>query len=309
MQIVYISNRPAVFTETIQHIALFLPFLEQAVVCVPDHLEAAFKLIDAPMTLLVVPESEILLPKEKNCLSQLHHQRRNYLLRVRLAAHDLVESRFVMSDDDARPLKPMGPDVFFEAGRYRRYYFYDLAAWSSNQTEFDAGQIATHAVLDHAGFEHLSYASHMPQMIDKTIFLEAATFFTANYEGHALCEWSTYFNFAVNRYPEQFYDAEPYLTLCWPEHPLAWRLYVRPSQYCFENFTPSLYRRAQVFDHMSAQDISAEALEPLNVSKLIRWRKHTIGLMHPERALGWRKYLNPRTWVGKLFAALWRDRS
>lgn len=301
MQIVYISNRPEVFSVTLQHVALFMPFVEQAVVCVPDSLEGAFKSIVSSLDVNVVLESSVLFNDDLSDFSAMDHQRRNYLLRGQLVRSDSVAPHFIMSDDDARPLKPIALDTFIKGDRYRRYFFYDLASWFNNQTEFDAGQIATCAVLDYENFEHLSYASHMPQVIDKAMFVDAQDFFSGYAKNHPLCEWSTYFNYAPHIFPEKFHPPEPFKTLCWPEHPLAWRLLVEPQSYVFENYTPSIYENLGVFDSAWNTSGGVEEIMKNNIEKLIRWKKYQVACNYPEQSADFRKYLNPIVWINKLF--------
>ena len=301
MQAVYISNRPTIFADTLGHVALFMPFIKAIVVCVPDKQKQDFQAMASSIPIQVVAESEVLDSDETSNFRGLDHQRRNYLLRSRLIRSDKVDAQFIMSDDDARPLKPIGLDRFIKDGRYRRYFFYDLASWGNNQTEFDAGQIATCAVLDYENLEHLSYASHMPQMINKNLFIAANEFFAEHQKNHPLCEWSTYFNYAPSISPEKFHQPEAFKTICWPEHPLAWKLFIEPQSALFENFTPSLYEPTQAFAKFTSSTEDADVLAQENINKVIRWRKYQIALRHPEQSPGLLKFLKLRTWVNKVF--------
>ncbi|MFQ3246553.1 MAG: hypothetical protein ACI9SP_003206 [Arenicella sp.] len=301
MQAVYISNRPTIFAETLHHVALFMPFIKAIVVCVPDKQKQVFQAIASSVPIQVVVEGAVLSDDEVSTFSNLDHQRRNYLLRSRLIRSDKIDAQFIMSDDDARPLKTVTLDTFIKDGRYRRYFFYDLAAWNNNQTEFDAGQIATCAVLDYENLEHLSYASHMPQIIDKVMFVETHNFFERHAKNWPLCEWSSYFNFAANRHPEKFLPAEVFLTLCWPEHPLSWKHSIEPANYSFENYTPNLYQRQSIFKNLSSDAEDRANIITANIEKIILWKTYTITCLHPERTKGLIKYFRFRTWVNKLF--------
>ena len=302
MQIVYISNRPTTFAETLRHVALFMEFIDEVLVCVPDHQQAEFESIQASQAISVLSESEILGNSELAELPNLDHQRRNYLLRTRLVRSESINDQFIMSDDDARPLKPITVETFIKNNLYRRYFFYDLAHWNNNQTEFDAGQIATYAVLNYENLPHLSYASHMPQVIDRSMFTEAADFFAGHQQNHPLCEWSTYFNFAASQHPEKFHDAEAYITLCWPEHPLSWKLYTSPNGFAFENHTQSLYTKDKVFaDYTSgAKPLNRAVQKQDNIKKVVSWIKHSISQHYPEQSKSLRKFLSLRVWVNKL---------
>ena len=286
--------------ETLEHVALFMPFIDEALVCVPDKMVDQCTSSSSSVPLQVVSESEILSQNEASKLPLLDHQRRNYLLRTRLIKHQNVNAQFIMSDDDARPLKTVDVSRYFESNRYHRYYFYDLTQWQSNQTDFDAGQLSTGVILQYNNLPHLSYASHMPQIIDRDLFIEAAQDFTQYSSEHPICEWSSYFNFASFHYPEKFHEAKPFLTLCWPEHPLAWQQEVVPDRFLFENFTPELYAPRQVFEGLPTEYQSEQTAKNLTVEKVTRWQKHMILTRHPEQADGIGKFLNWRTWVNKL---------
>lgn len=300
MQAVYISNRPNIFAETLQLVSLFMPFIDRVVVCVPDLQKHQFLTLSTTLSLEVVPESSLINGEEGADFNNMDHQSRNFLLRSRLIESGKVDAQFIMSDDDARPLKPITIDTFIKRGRYRRYYFYDLASWNNNQTEFDAGQISTYAILNHENLEHLSYASHMPQIIDRDLFNEAAAFFHPYSKLHPLCEWSSYFNYAANRHPDKFLPAEAFLTLCWPEHPLSWKHYLEPANYSFENHTPSLYQKQGVFKNLSSDVKDQANITRANIDKVILWKKYTILCLHPERSKGLAKYFRFRTWINKL---------
>ncbi len=310
MQIVYISNRPEVLLETLKHVELFMPFIGRAIACVPDNQQASFSAGKAndrsALPITVIPESAILTTQELNNIQRLDHQRRNYLLRTRLFSHPEIDDCCILSDDDARPLKVLAINRFVENDRYRNYFFYHLSQWDNNQTEFDVGQISTHAVLNYCGLPQRSYASHMPQVIDRELFLEAAQFFKEYAQSHPLCEWSSYFNYAIDKYPDRFHVPEVFATLCWPEHPLSWKMQVQPNEFLFENYTPDCYQHDQVFADVSPQikDIQKADIERNSLNKIIRWQQYSIACRYPEQGKSSIKYIHPRTWVNKLFRHL-----
>ncbi|MEM7358804.1 MAG: hypothetical protein AAF431_06895 [Pseudomonadota bacterium] len=287
--------------ETLRHVANFMPFVNRALVCVPVDLASAFAKSSTVIPLQVVIENEILAKAEIGELASMDHQSRNYLLRKNLIASSHVDAHFIMSDDDARPLKVIEKSRFLVDEQYRSYFFHDMQKWSNNQTEFDAGQIATGAVLQCLNISTLSFASHMPQIVDRALFLEAAEFFKNYATQYPLCEWGSYFNYALSRYPDRFLPPQPYATLCWPEHPLAWRPEVTPKEYLFENYTPALYTRAGVFSEESASPFDPDQSVFTSVRKIVRWRRYEISLRHPEQEKNLRRFLNPRTWINKLF--------
>ena len=297
MQIIYISNRPQQLVDTLQQVAQFMPFIKKALVCMPDALIQKFTLPAHALPTKIIAESEILDAKELTELPLLDHQRRNYLLRSRLINHAAVDERFILSDDDARPLKNMTEKQYLKNGKYRHYFFYQLNRWNNNQTEFDVGQISSGAVLNYLGLPSLSFASHMPQIIDRELFKESTAFFESYAKDYPLCEWSTYFNYAYAKHQHRFCEPEAYLTLCWPEHPLAWQPFVTPSDYVFENYTPTCYASKGVFSGISQ---APEKSARLNIKKIILWRQYTISCLHPEQDNNLLKYVKARTWINKL---------
>lgn len=304
MQIVYISNRPEVLLGTLSHVALFMPFIDQAIACVPDSLVHQFEDENQGLPLKLIPESAVLTPAERKSLVHLDHSKRNYLLRIRLISQVDIGNQFIMSDDDARPLKMISLDYYLEEGRYHRYYFYDLRRWSNNQTAFDVCQLSTCAVLEYNNLSTLSYASHMPQIIDRKLFLESVNFFKQQELDYPFCEWTSYFNYAATKNTEMFHSPKAYSTLCWPEHPLAWKQYVQQSDYVFENFTPLCYQQNQPFSGLNVLVDGQQSIVNHNIEKLLRWRQYSIECFQPEQSKGLLKYFKLRTWINKLLKHL-----
>ncbi len=300
MQIVYISNRPSTLANTIKHIELLMGFIDEAIVCVPDRMRDSFTNLSSSLAVKIVAESEILDQKNVRKLKSLDHQSRNYLLRSKLIQQDYIADEFIMSDDDSRPMIDTPLSVFCSTGRHHSYFFYDLKSWNNNQTDFDSGQIASFAVLQAEGFSHLSYASHMPQIINKKLFNQACSFFKTYSDSLPLCEWSSYFNYALKVNPRKFHETQAYKTLCWPEHPLAWKQEITPDAYLFENFTPNLYSKSKPFEGLSRLSNNKASAKRTSIEKVILWRKFTINLSHPEQSKGLLKYFHPRTWTNKL---------
>lgn len=279
MQIVYISNRPAQLKETIAHVEYYMPFITDGIVVCPHSQHADFSSINSNIEFVTISENEILGNKYSS-FQQLDHQKKNYLLRTEIARHSAINSEFIMSDDDARPLKSITLKYFVEDGRYHSYYFYDLDDWRFGFNEFDIGQQNTGQVLKYYGLPHLSYASHMPQIINRDIFLEMAEMLSNISQNHAVCEWSTYFNYAQSKYPEKFHQPGSFQTLCWPDFPTSWPHAVRPETYYFENFTSELYEIGQPFNGISTC-FSNEQQDKQNIEKILRWYQHELRCQNP----------------------------
>ena len=276
MQIVYISNRPDVLNETIKQVEKFMPFVDSAVVLCPALCKGQ----------IITPDKihvEILLEEDfrqgtgRN-LSVLDHQSRNYLLRTKLIETEYVHDEFIMSDDDSRPIADVTLQDFKNNEKYRSYYFYDLEKWKYGATEFDFGQRVTGILMRYLGLPHLSYASHMPQLINRKIFRESAAYFEKYAWKYPLCEWSTYFNYAHKHHASAFSKPEAYRTLGWPDFPGTWPYYVRPAHFLFENYHPDMYASGALFEGLPASPDKAEA-DLATLEKLIRLDQLEAGRM------------------------------
>lgn len=279
MQIVYISNRPAQLIETIAHVEGFMPFIAEGVVIGPECQRVYYGKIQSRIDFTFIAEEEILGGRYGG-FQQLDHQKKNFLLRTEMARHHAIKSEFIMSDDDARPLKTITQQFFKQDQRYHSYYFYDLADWCYGFNAFDVGQQNTCQILKYHELPHLSYASHMPQIINQDIFLEMARELAAISQSHAVCEWSSYFNYAQSRYPEMFHEPRPFQTLCWPENPTSWPLYVKPDTYSFENFSPHLYTNAFPFSDFKTVFNNSGQTED-NLHKILCWYQYELKSQNP----------------------------
>ena len=85
-----------------------------------------------------------------------------------------IDPVFIMADNDARPLKTIDKSVFVTEDKYNAYYFYDLDSWEGaiNPTSFDIGAKKAAKYLHDHGYSSLMFSSHMPQVIDKALFVK-----------------------------------------------------------------------------------------------------------------------------------------
>ena len=87
MQIVYLSARPSLLRETLEHVAHFAPFLDDVVVITPEAMREE---------IMAIPRVDTVLTDEELCelptwsITALAHTSRNYLLRARAASHPAV---------------------------------------------------------------------------------------------------------------------------------------------------------------------------------------------------------------------------
>jgi len=244
MQLFYISNRPSILNGTLELVNMCMPFIHEVLVVMPAETipegENKFN-----FNLKYIPEEELLdVDQTKN----LDHSSLNYLIRTQvIRQYDGLDAEFIMSDDDFRPLVKMTESEFKLNNKYRSYYFYELSEWKFVTTDFDICLQNSKNNLSHSGMPTLAYASHMPQIINKEIFIESADHFQPYAKEMSLCEWTTYFNYAQAKYPELFHEAEPYANMSWPDYPNIWPEYVSPQEPKFENFYEHLYNKGDLF--------------------------------------------------------------
>lgn len=271
-QVAYLSNRPAILAETLGYVRHFMPWVRQAVVlCPAASVEPLRRAVgDAPgPELVLVDEGALLTAAEKAALPSTHTARNAFLRKV-FVERGPLDDVFLQSDDDYRPLKPVAPSLFVEDGKLVSYAFYDLALWRRNESGYDAGQRASYLVLSYLGAGHLCFASHMPQPVDKALFVEAfaeAAKLTSSLE---LCEWSLPLNYGRFVAPERFAPARTFRTMCWPQYPHEWPYWRRPEQLTFENFYPELYAPGHLFDGISTA-LDTTSPERQAFEKLSRW--------------------------------------
>lgn len=273
MQIVYLSARPDLLRETLEHVRHFDPFIDDVVIVVPERMASKFDDLGTVLT------DEAVTGRSSSNLASLAHTSRNYLLRAAAVAHDAVDPVFVMSDDDSRPLVPVDNDTFITAGgRYRRRWFHTMGAWRRNNSEFDESILNTRVILRQMGFaDPISYASHMPQVIDKTFYLETVERFAPFADRYALEEWSAYFTVAADLHPENFAEPEPFGTLGWPQFPGEWPHQITPPRHIYENHHPELHESGGLYDGLGT-GCDPATIDATNLEKIIRWHRLEIAV-------------------------------
>lgn len=284
MQIVFLSNRPDVLSVTLDQVSHYMPFIDNAVALVPSRQVSRFSVLQPSFPLKLVTD-EAVTGLDEPAIHAMDHQSRNYRLRHDLVRTRFVEDEFVMSDDDSRPLRQISIDLFKFENAYYGYYFHELANWRYGSGPFDIGQQNAYQLLTYYGYPQLAYASHMPQIINKAIFLEAGHRFREHSDTLPLCEWAIYFNYAIQHYPQRFHKPRRYRTLCWPESPLSWPKLSQPEGYDFENFTPSLYQGAGPFADISPL---IDTDNRRAVTMITAWWQYEIGVLN-----GYAKERNP----------------
>ena len=268
MQIVFLSARPEMLSETIDHVRHFAPFFDEIVAVVPERLMPQF---DSTLTLVSDEEVTGLTSAE---ISSISHASRNYLLRTEMLSHAAINDVFVMSDDDSRPLVPIDGSTFINPdGSHRRRWFYAMSAWHRDATDFDTSMQHTQIILSQLGVHHpLSYSSHMPQVIDRAIFAETAELLLAYRDRYVIQEWSAYFNLGAHLYPDRFADPEPFATLGWPQYPLEWPHQVVPARYLFENHHGELHQENGLYAGIPTGCVP-DTIDQSNIEKIVRYKE------------------------------------
>ena len=265
MQIVYLSARPELLTETLDHVRHYGPFIDDVVVVTPERLADRFDGVDTVLT------DEAVTGRTRAGLDALDHTTRNYVVRASAVRHESIAETFIMSDDDSRPVVPIDGTTFLDGDRHRRRWFHTLSSWRRTTTPFDAGQLHTWIILRQLGIpEPLSYASHLPQLIDRDLYVEVATRLEHYAERYPLDEWSSYLNLAPRIEPARFADPEPFVTLGWPSYPGEWPHEVTPPRYVFENHHPELYRDDGLYAGLPT-GLDPDTADAVNLEKMMRW--------------------------------------
>ena len=123
----------------------------------------------------------------------------------------------------------------------------DIGTWlagSPTTTSFDRGMRNAWKLLAEAAYPASAYASHMPQIVNKSLANEIFDRFVISPDGPAYDEWSLYFNVAQQLYPRHF-ATKPYGALGWPMRPGDWLPEIEPMQPAFENYYPQNYDSAE----------------------------------------------------------------
>ncbi len=240
LQFVFISIDKHNLEGTIKEIDKYIDFIAEYIVATQKKLIPSFKSIQTKHKLTIIDENDILGEYAQNFQNR-DHVSKNWLLRTSLLNLDILQEEFIMLDDDNRPLKPISIDKFIsQDGKYKAYYFYHLLDWHHTGTDYDKAQQNMKKILTNNNYELLSYSSHAPQIINKSILKEVVEKFFDLGLKIPIDEWSIYFNYAVSKYPTLF-EKKLFETLNWPESPVYWDCTFNEKNISFENYYKSVY--------------------------------------------------------------------
>lgn len=244
-QMVMLSARAEDFLRSLPFIEHFMPFIREIVLCCPDAMEEEVRRgYGGGLRITYLTDSVLL----NGCALPSDHAARNIFLRTKAIQNDIIDEVFLMSDDDYRPLKEIDAEFFYKNGRFQAYYLGDLRRWKGTQgnaTSFDISMWKCRDFLLEQGYSTYMFDSHMPQIIDKSLFLEMLGQYPQIAEG-AASEWSGYFNYLASEYPG-LVDIRPYVTMDWPGFLEDWNTEVKRPEYLFENFYDVVYEEQEVY--------------------------------------------------------------
>lgn len=248
-QMVILTARTENIERSIPYIEEYMPFIDKLLLCCPDNVAGKMSSIATKrVSIEVLSDGELLQGREL----PRDHGTRNFFLRCLAMRSEKLDDVFIMSDDDYRPLKNIKEDFFVNDNSYKAYYCYDLNDWKGNvgrMTSYDYYIFRTRDFVNKNRYPSLQYSSHMPQIIEKALYLEMLDEHKG-IEKNGLDEWSSYFNYVQAKYPDLI-KSEPYATVCWPGLMTDWKMEVQPSEFCFENFYEMSYEKDGIFSGLS----------------------------------------------------------
>ena len=269
-QMLCISARPEDLLASLPYYEHYMPFLSELLLICPEFVKIELlQKYSGKIKIKYITDDELLngehLPDD--------HTHRNFLLRCFAMRRQELDEYFIMTDDDYRPVLPIEEDFYLHNGRMQGYYCFDLDTWGDTvyrPTSFDKSMDRTNLFLKTNGMQNLMYASHMPQIISKKLYLKMLDDYPG-IERNGFCEWSTYFNYIVSFYPNLI-SVHPYTTIAFPGNVSDWDQEVFPNQYLFENHYSSLYADG-IFSGINEK--FSPGVEDDNSERIIRERIRT----------------------------------
>lgn len=244
-QMVILSARAEDFMRSLPFIEQFMPFVTEIVLCCPDAMaEEVERGYRGRLRIRCLTDGVLL----DGCRLPEDHAARNIFLRARAIQSDIINPVFLMSDDDYRPLRQITIENFYKNGKYQAYYVGDLRNWKGTQgnpTSFDNSMWKCRDFLMEQGYSTYMFDAHMPQIINRQLFLEMLGRYPQIAQG-AASEWSGYFNYVACEYPKLL-DICPYATMDWPGFLEDWDPEVKRQEYLFENFYDMVYGDCGVY--------------------------------------------------------------
>ncbi len=247
-QLVYLSTNAEILPLSLASMRRHLPFIERIVVLTKGIAKAEVEAVARKHFAEAVILTDEELPGAE--LATAEHQPRNTWLRKLLYRHPAIEPNFLVADEDYLVLKPIAAERFVKDGVHMGHYFLDdMGGWlagSPTITSYDRGIRNAWKLLKEAAYLTRGYASHMPQVLNKSLVNEIYDRLVVSPEQAWLDEWSIYFNIAGALYPRHF-TAKPYAALGWPMRTGVWYPEIVPTDFAFENYYPENYEAGGLF--------------------------------------------------------------
>ena len=240
-QMVYLSANPGILDLSLQSVRKNLPFIDRVVILAKPESSSATEAVakhhfaDA----VVLADDEVVA-----AALSADHQARNSWLRKILYRHDMIEANFIGTDEDYLALRPLDRS-FFQTGVIHTGFCFleDMGGWlagSPTPTSYDRGIRNAWRTLREAAYPVRGFASHMPQILNRSLVNEIYGRLLPDAASAAQDEWSLYFNVASQLYPRHF-AAKPYAALGWPMRTGDWFPEIVPEEPAFENYYPQSY--------------------------------------------------------------------
>jgi hypothetical protein len=240
-QMVFLSVHPERLDLALQSVRETLKFIDRIVVLTKAEAREAIAAVAArhfPQAVILTDDAVAggNLPTD--------HQTRNTWLRKHLYAQPAIEANFLAADEDSLALRPLDRAHYQSGPEHTGYYFQeDMATWLAGSpvpTSFDRGMRNVWRALAEAAYPTRAYASHMPQIVNKSLVNDIFDRFVTSRDASPYDEWSLYFNIASQLYPRHF-TAKPYGALGWPMRPGDWLPEIELLDPAFENYYPQNY--------------------------------------------------------------------
>jgi glycosyltransferase involved in cell wall biosynthesis len=244
-QMVFLSVRPERLDLALQSARANLSFIDRIVVLTtPSARDAIIAVAGRHFPNAVVLTDDVVAGDK----IPADHQARNTWLRKLLYKQPTIEPNFLAADEDSLTLRPLERAYYQSGTAHTGYYFQEnMASWlagSPTPTSFDRGMRNVWRSLAESAYPTRAFASHMPQIVNKSLANEIFDRFVTNRDAPPYDEWSLYFNVAGQLYPRHF-AAKPSSALGWPMRPGDWLPELEPLDPAFENYYPQNYEAAE----------------------------------------------------------------
>ena len=244
-QVLMFADLPEAVLNTLPYYEKYTEFIERVLIICPETLKKNLTgHYNGRLRISFLTEEE-LLGEIPDSAGEAYRRSLLFCLAVK---HPKVDRYFLFADGNFRPINEIRTDRFFQEGKMRAYYCYDLDDWPRNvrnATLFDESMMRTNLFLRENDFCNLMYESGMPQLICKEYYLEMLERNPAVAElGGGIC--SVYFNYLLSAHPGEI-SVEPYCAAAWPGDPASWDQTVFPKEYCFERYTEDSYKAEGIY--------------------------------------------------------------